>query len=1185
MKIISTAFIATFFCFFFSVAFAQPTSSKTLLWRISGNGLEKPSYLYGTMHLKDRRLFFFGDSVYKSIETSKGFAMELDPNEMMDSVFAKMSEGDTTSLLKKMLDEKKFKSIEKKLEKKFGMPAGKITRKQLIDDRNSQYYNKRKSDDMQSVVDMYLYNIAHRQGKWVGGIEDVNDQFGIKDELGKDVNITDYVDDDNSAKRDDYLEKMIALYTDQDIDKFDALFSDPAFQKTKDMLLVHRNIKMARRMDSLAHIRNSFFAVGAAHLPGEDGLIKLLSAKGFSVTPVFSSKKMAPENYTYNANKIPWIKFAGKDSAYTAEMPGKPGDLDAVVGEMKFKVYADLVTNIFFMTGWTFYGTDENQEAVMDRIMKSFAAKGMEKQSEKKISNHGVNGNEIIAVVQKAYYRIQVYTAANKIYMVMAGSSKKSDLFDSDIEKFMSGFTMNTTVTPKSNVWVNHTDSLKAFFVSFPKKPSIDKLKNNNETKNIATTTVTALDIPNNTYYMVIVNDADKGFLMNADSAIFEDKLNYYKSIKSTVTDIRKFDYEGNAAMSFVALSKLEGLDYISKLLVVCRGNRTYTIAAIAQKGKEDYPDITRFFRSFKLNTFKQPVWSKVESIGNSFTTWAPEAFGRPLQDTTGLSADEKEASLKEAKVNVQLIAQDIYAVTDFNINIHAASKYYYAKNDSTFLADELATYFADTSSATAKARPGHFDSLLSKKTTTNGTVNGYEILVKNPAKSYFKRVRILPHGDSSYHLFVLGSYDYITSENSNHFFSDFRFRDESLPSAVSKNKAAILLNDLASSDSATRVGARAYLNDYNFSTTDLPLLYGAYLKKYPADADEYRTINEKISDVITKLKDSATVSFVKDNYISATTGQPELKIEMLKMLAKQQTTSATNILKDLLLKAPPVKGNAGPLIYSIRDSMLLANILFPEASRFFGDSILGPGTIRLASELIDSNLLRKEIFTDNKIGVLQTAKAQLNAMKKGNYATYNNYVIDALQKINDQSAIGLLNGFVKTADLDAKQNALLAMLKLKQTVSPLEIRKLAADKGYRTYFYKELKAIGRQELFTPEFLSQQQFADAYMYNFASDEDADNTVSKFLSEKTAVIKGVQKRFYLFKVSFSYDDEPESHLAICGPFDLDRKSIVINEDGMAQKIFYEEKFSSAAIGGLFNKYILEENQKATTPPVK
>lgn len=345
MKVSFTAIVL--FALFLSPLYsaAQQTSSKTLLWRITGKGLQKPSYLYGTMHLKDRRLFFFGDSVYKSIEASQGFAMELDPNEMMDSVFSKMGEADTTSLLRKLLDEKKFKSVSKKLEKKFGMPADKISRKQLINERENWYYNVHKSDDMKSVVDMYLYDIAHKQGKWVGGIEDVNDQMGIQDELGKEVNISEYVDDDNTDKRKDYLEKMVTIYTDQDIDKLDELFSGSQLQKTRDLLLVHRNIKMSQRMDSIAHIRNSFFAVGAAHLPGETGLIKLLQSKGFTVTPVFSSKKIAPEKYIYAAKEIPWIKFHEQDSAYEVEMPGKASDLNVASGEVKFKVYADMVTN------------------------------------------------------------------------------------------------------------------------------------------------------------------------------------------------------------------------------------------------------------------------------------------------------------------------------------------------------------------------------------------------------------------------------------------------------------------------------------------------------------------------------------------------------------------------------------------------------------------------------------------------------------------------------------------------------------------------------------------------------------------------------------------------------------------------------------------------------------------------
>jgi len=61
---------------------AQSPTPKTLLWRISGNGLGKPSYLYGTMHLTDKRLFNFGDSVYKAIEKSDGLAIEINPDEI-----------------------------------------------------------------------------------------------------------------------------------------------------------------------------------------------------------------------------------------------------------------------------------------------------------------------------------------------------------------------------------------------------------------------------------------------------------------------------------------------------------------------------------------------------------------------------------------------------------------------------------------------------------------------------------------------------------------------------------------------------------------------------------------------------------------------------------------------------------------------------------------------------------------------------------------------------------------------------------------------------------------------------------------------------------------------------------------------------------------------------------------------
>ena len=189
MKPFNSAFLLLTFIIISGNTFGQNTNAKTLLWRISGNGLTKPSYLFGTMHLYDKRIFNFGDSVYKSIENTDAFAMELDPNSMMDTILSKINDEDTTSLIDQLINKKQFDSVEKKLEKKMGVPANQITAKMLVDERNKEIYKRRHKDDMNTVVDLYLYNIARQEGKKVGGVEDVNDQLGLVDELGKDFNI------------------------------------------------------------------------------------------------------------------------------------------------------------------------------------------------------------------------------------------------------------------------------------------------------------------------------------------------------------------------------------------------------------------------------------------------------------------------------------------------------------------------------------------------------------------------------------------------------------------------------------------------------------------------------------------------------------------------------------------------------------------------------------------------------------------------------------------------------------------------------------------------------------------------------------------------------------------------------------------------------------------------------------
>lgn len=1162
---------------------AQQPSGKTLLWRISGKDLQKPSYLYGTMHLSDKRLFYFGDSVYNSLESVQGFAMELDPDSMMDSVFSKLSDEDTTSLLVKILEKEKFDKVSSKLEKKFHMPANKITRKKLMEDRENWYYKDHKKDDMKSVVDMYLYNIAHQLGKWVGGIEDVNDQLIIKDELGKDIDIMDYINEESGKSKEDYLGKMINTYVDGDIDEIERMSSSRSVHY-KDVLLITRNIKMARRMDSLAHIRNSFFAVGAAHLPGDSGVIQLLRGRGFTVDPVYSSKKIAPEKYVYTKQEFPWVKVAGTDSAYTVEMPGKTSDMKVLGDELKMKVYADLVSNIFYMTGFI-YNTNSGNDEAYQRMIKGYTTGAFKKLDEKKINHSAFNGEEIISTSENIYYRIQLLQATDKIYLVIAGAQKKDDLFVNDVDRFFSGFVINDKILPKPAVeWTAVNNEQKGFSMLFPKKPAIDKLKQQQAGENMETSTYTCMDIAAVTYYMLVISETKKGYLITADSIIFNSKIEGYRQSDATISDTRYFDFQRSPALSFTAASKVDGTDLVSKVMVISRGNRSYSLVTVTEKGKEDYPEISRFFRSFNLLDYKQADWAKRSSANNLFSTWLPSSIETGDETKTVDTTRSMEDAIKNASDknrSLEYLAFDPGTVLTYYVNAYPTGRYYWTKSIDSTLSEQLKQYYTDTSSYMAKLHPGKFDSLMYKKEVINGAKKGYEILVSSPGNHSFKKIRLFCQGDSIYHLLLIADKEQINNENNNKFFNDFRFANEQVNTNLFNNKTALIMADLQHKDSVTRAEANDAIEAAKFTVTDLPLLYDAYLKKYPVDSNEYRTTNERLGTAISKLKDSNTIDFIKNNYSKVLPAIPGLKMNMLELLAKQKTSSAYALIKKLLLTDPPTKGTAYGLFYDLADSLQLCKQFFPEISKLYADTVLGTTIIGLTARLIDSSLLSKEMLDNNIEDICSIAEKQLQDIKKDNddFPFNNNYVIEALGKINTKRTNDLLYEFTKLPPLYIKEDAVVSLLKNGQVIPAAEIKKIAADQGLRIEFYSSLREMGKTSLFPKEYATQQKFAESYLYEYNEDGDEEgNTVFKPVKEKVIEENGVSKRYYLFKMTSTYEeDDAQTLLAICGPFDADKKVLEIKKGTDETTVLYDEKYSASTVDELFNKFI--EQRKA------
>lgn len=152
-----------------TVLFSQSTQAQKqrdhyeLLWKISGNGLKKPSYLFGTMHLADQRVFDFSDSVIAKIQECDGFALEVSPDSMAQFIAQLMIDRKKDVVIrdfKKDLTEKEYAVLKEKIWVEASLNLDQIndkTPKQIARLLNSPLLTQ---NDKNTFLDGYLYRIA-----------------------------------------------------------------------------------------------------------------------------------------------------------------------------------------------------------------------------------------------------------------------------------------------------------------------------------------------------------------------------------------------------------------------------------------------------------------------------------------------------------------------------------------------------------------------------------------------------------------------------------------------------------------------------------------------------------------------------------------------------------------------------------------------------------------------------------------------------------------------------------------------------------------------------------------------------------------------------------------------------------------------------------------------------------------
>jgi uncharacterized protein len=138
-------------------------------------------------------------------------------------------------------------------------------------------------------MELMIMKEAQSRHKPISGLETAEFQAGLFDSIPYEKQAKDLVNTLDSMEQYKQMTlDLAAVYKAQDLDKIDELSrkDDPGMDEYMDLLLYGRNRKWAKELDVLLKKGSLLIAVGAAHLPGEQGVINLLKKKGYTVTPV-----------------------------------------------------------------------------------------------------------------------------------------------------------------------------------------------------------------------------------------------------------------------------------------------------------------------------------------------------------------------------------------------------------------------------------------------------------------------------------------------------------------------------------------------------------------------------------------------------------------------------------------------------------------------------------------------------------------------------------------------------------------------------------------------------------------------------------------------------------------------------------------------------------------------------------
>lgn len=272
------------------------TSNAQLVWKIGGNGIQKPSYILGTHHGCP---FNYCDSIpglmkaFDKVDNIIGEINMIEFSEMsperMQKMQAMMMMPADTSLLS-LFNEEETAKVNVWLKNEMGASLEMLSVMKpmtiMVTVQNKEIMEVIPEIATMTSIDKYMQTLGQRKGKTIGELETADYQmellYGNSLEEQADA-LLEMIDHGDSKG---LLQQLTNAYKSQNLDTLWKVFQEQMTGYEYDAIVKVRNLNWEKQIKELLPQQTTLFVVGAGHLPGEYGMINLLREAGYKVKPV-----------------------------------------------------------------------------------------------------------------------------------------------------------------------------------------------------------------------------------------------------------------------------------------------------------------------------------------------------------------------------------------------------------------------------------------------------------------------------------------------------------------------------------------------------------------------------------------------------------------------------------------------------------------------------------------------------------------------------------------------------------------------------------------------------------------------------------------------------------------------------------------------------------------------------------